>query len=277
MASSFPSERSLITSLISSIPIPPVSATDTSSNPLKSADKTTKSLLVTLHVLYPDEFLPALDVLDRHLVTRYDVRRTDEPALNATGTSNAPLEVPTPIGHRAEPAYQSQPESNEKAPAARAAPPLPRSPIYFVRSAQPPSKRFESAGGRFHDPLLTHYEVRLAAWSCSCPAFAFAAFPASDRPQRDHEAPSAAAEASTTAEPEPARPGKPNPTELSAALAADNDVGFGGVALDGGLPPVCKHLLACALVERCDVFRPLAEVKNVSADELGGWCAGWGG
>ena len=52
---------------------------------------------------------------------------------------------------------------------------------------------------------------------------------------------------------------------------------FGGVRRGRMVPPVCKHLLACVLVDRVQLFRGLVEDKVVSREELAGWCAGWGG
>jgi hypothetical protein len=50
---------------------------------------------------------------------------------------------------------------------------------------------------------------------------------------------------------------------------------FGGLTL-GTDTPVCKHLLACVLVEHCAGFAHLVEERNVSIEELAGWAAGWG-
>jgi len=41
--------------------------------------------------------------------------------------------------------------------------------------------------------------------------------------------------------------------------------------------PVCKHLLACALIERCGVLREFVEERTVGQEEAAGWAAGWGG
>jgi TATA-binding protein-associated factor Taf7 len=71
-----PSTRHLLTSLISTI----ASSTqqqnqgEETSNPLSNTAATsqnTKSAFLTLHSLFPHDFLPALDLLDRGLVTRF--------------------------------------------------------------------------------------------------------------------------------------------------------------------------------------------------------------
>jgi hypothetical protein len=46
--------------------------------------------------------------------------------------------------------------------------------VYYVRSAQRRTSRYGTSVD-----ATSSYEVRLRAWNCSCPAFAFAAFPAS--------------------------------------------------------------------------------------------------
>ena len=41
---------------------------------------------------------------------------------------------------------------------------------------------------------------------------------------------------------------------------------------------VCKHVLACVLVEKCaGYFGEGVEVREVGREEYAGWCAGWGG
>ena len=52
---------------------------------------------------------------------------------------------------------------------------------------------------------------------------------------------------------------------------------FGGISLGDGMPPVCKHLLACVLAERCKgLFGGFVEERDVSVEEAAGWAAGWG-
>lgn len=53
---------------------------------------------------------------------------------------------------------------------------------------------------------------------------------------------------------------------------------FGGMSLgEDGVPPVCKHLLACVLVDRCKgLFGACVEERRVSVEEAAGWAAGWG-
>ncbi|CZT18705.1 uncharacterized protein RCC_04549 [Ramularia collo-cygni] len=181
--------RHLIASLITSISTSTNSAN--TQNPLKSLQLSDKNLFLTLYALLEKELLPALDCLDRGLVTRLKVSDRNT------------------------------------------------STLYLVRSAQQHHTRHGTV------EKVNYYEVRLVAWSCSCPAFTFSAFPA---------------QASTE-------------TENSAC--PKEPMLFGGLTKGSDLA-VCKHLLACILVEHCKGFGHFAEEKEISREELAGWAAGWG-
>lgn len=92
-----------------------------------------RSILLTLHFLFPHELLPALDLLDRRLVNKFQCRHGDD-------QSNA-LEV-----------FYVQSASAVTEPVNR-------------RSA---NSRFRNAWSA----TKVHYEVRLDAWNCTCAAFA---------------------------------------------------------------------------------------------------------
>lgn len=202
-----PPPRHLLTSLITSLSHSNIIATG--GNPLKDAPEETRKALLTLHVLFPNELLPAFDLLDRGLVTRFVQRN-----------------------------------------AARDQTRRPPAIVHYVRSAQQQQQQSRRHHHHHHSPPTT-YEVRLSSWTCSCPAFAFAAFPAENR------------------EPDPSTP-PPQAKEDSSS-----DWIFGGLTLGTDIP-VCKHLLACALVEQSDLFKSFAVEQEVSVEELAGWAAGWG-
>lgn len=201
-AASDHNSRQVVSLLVSAIPAPPIGSQ--SANPLRDVSPDVRNVFLTLYALFEKELLPALDLLDRGLVTR--------------------LRVPKPssddsLGH-------------------------PTSSMLLVRSAQQHSTR---------NPAYEHincYEVRLDAWSCSCPAFTFSAFPAT-RQNSD----------STSTE------------SLSAANA--NGWLFGGLSRGTNIS-ICKHLLACVLVEHCEMFAQLLDEREVTAEEIAGWAAGWG-
>jgi hypothetical protein len=50
---------------------------------------------------------------------------------------------------------------------------------------------------------------------------------------------------------------------------------FGGLTLGSDMP-VCKHLLACVLIEHYTSFASFVNEREVSVEELAGWAAGWG-
>jgi hypothetical protein len=332
---SLPTSREFVTRLFNSLLAAPQSSADDATtnigalNPLNSASEATKKQLLAIHVLFPNEFLPALDLLDRHLVTRFRIRdnldddaREPEPhagkatefnsATEATGQGQlADNEVETrrenedvKIAQRGEPPTHDPTTSRTDGPVDISdvemldavplkseideLPSVSRSNkeemgstqrqildvqeekrekndiVYYVRSAQQRSSRFSTS----YDST-TSYEVRLSAWNCSCPAFAFAAFPS-------------AIPTSTV----------PGPSSISHSEVEERIVGhveqdtiegrhdaeewtFGGVSL-GTTTPVCKHLLACVLVERVGMFANHVEEEDVSWEEAAGWAAGWG-
>jgi hypothetical protein len=147
------STRQLLTALVTTI------ATSTqhergNANPLSDASPNTKSALLTLHTLFPNDLLPALDLLDRGLVTRF-VLATNNGVETAEQHEASHTETITTDG--------TQTRMKGKQTVA-----------YYVRTAQKPSSRSRAAAAQ----ATTSYEVHLTAWSCSCSAFAFAAFPA---------------------------------------------------------------------------------------------------
>lgn len=105
--------------------------------------------------------------------------------------------------------------------------------FYRVRSAQ-----FQ-ARSKYHAPAAGHadlpsgglvYTVRLKAWNCDCAAFAFAAFPPVYPPLESED------------------------YEQNEAWEGGDVGGLSFNGREGGEDeiPVCKHLLACLLAERCE-------------------------
>ena len=191
--------REWVTSLINAIPSAGNEASQIS-NPLLDFPPEGKKILLTLYALFEKELLPALDLLDRNLVSRLKVQ-----------------------------SHTTQAQAQETR-------------LYMVRSAQQHNHRNSNY------EHVNYYEVRLQAWSCSCPAFIFSAFPASasesDREVEDHD------EAKQT-------------EWLVGGLTRGEDM------------PICKHLLACLLVEHCSAFSHFVEEREASMEELAGSAAGW--
>ena len=276
---SLPTTRTFLTSLVDSLSHYPLASTSSNglvSNPLATASPALKSLFLTLHVLFPNELLPALDVLDRGLVTRFIVDYNSETRLEGT-------EQPTEgQGH------QEDEETGTGEPHAGAADDAttrlriePQDRVYYVRSSQPVrGSRYSNFGhesggagdgesGRAGGGIGlggTSYEVRLTAWNCSCPAFAFSAFGGTAVDSEDQEQ------------------GPVNDGEMEDEQGQGDDWmddselewRFGGV-MRGKTVLVCKHLLACVLVERWGALEKHVEVRTVGKAEMAGWAAGWGG
>lgn len=245
-------------------------------NPLEGVGGDVKKQLLALHVAFPNELLPALDLLDRSLVTRFRIRREGNDSPEGAAPQGMHGDVAAPgsnnMGHLGEGSRPHPPPSDglgrtdssdaEMLDPSRSDIPdekVNASPqdakkeatdaVYYVRSAQQRSSRYSTSFDS-----LTSYEVRLGAWNCSCPAFAFSAFP-------------------------PLHPEPPVPVYEpdSDGEAERGGWSFGGSSLGDGIPPVCKHLLACVLAERCPgLLGGCVEERVVSVEEAAGWAAGWG-
>jgi hypothetical protein len=255
---SLPTSRRFITQLLDSLPSSANSITN-DANPLSAIPETAKKQLLSLQVLFPNEFLPALDLLDRRLVTRLRIGDLDKDqgagAVTGEGdTSTIHSDEPAATGSHHMP-DEDQTMVDADAPDTIVASHSNSNAIYYVGSAQQRSSRYSTSYDN-----TTSYEVRLVAWNCSCPAFAFAAFPATH--------------------PEPMIPTYDPENEEEDAPTWKAESGswlFGGMSLGDAIPPVCKHLLACVLVEKCSgLFGGFVEERMVSVEEAAGWAAGWG-
>ncbi|RMX89149.1 hypothetical protein D0868_14708 [Hortaea werneckii] len=240
------SPRQLTTKLVDSLPRAPDPAIG---NPLYNAPESRQHLL-SLHVLFPNELLPALDLLDRGLVTRmYMGSKEHASQLRTTqaqsvATARPPGQSETHYseatdghGHVQDDVTGSQNTYKGLG-------------TYQVRSAQQNSSRGGSS--RYRNAAYEHtsyYEVRLNAWSCSCPAFAFSAFPANAQDSQTDER--------EFATQRPSRVGQ-------------SDWIFGGLTLGQGMP------ISCVLVEHSEMFWHCVQERSVSREEMAGWAAGWG-
>jgi len=224
-----PQPRELLTSLvnaISNIPLAqPVSvhglpgSRESSFHPLKAVPVSYRHLLTTLHVLFPTLLLPALDLLDRSLVTRL---------------------VVDGIPSGGDPSEQL----------------LPHAALYLVRSARPTSNH--PRRHQAHPPTGNTYAVRLGAWNCSCAAFAFAAFPTAGTGGREELKEPESPQSIDHGEEEEENEEEEDDDDGRDGLQASDrpNWSFGGTSCDGtqnrgndGVP-CCKHLLACLLAER---------------------------
>jgi hypothetical protein len=323
MSSTLPTYRTILTSLIDSLELPASTAAANASpttDALSTAtavgagaaaptpsilapDRRTRDRLLTLHALHPTALLPALDALDRGLVTRLVVARraasASAAASAAVGSGGGGAAVAERMDVDAAAAGEADGDGDGRAGEEEGDAQRPRrAPVYYVRSAEAAAGDEQSAlGGHYHHHhrrgrgaggaragAAPCYEVRLCAWHCSCAAFAFAAFPAS------RLAPSLfAAAAPGPHDEERGRAGWPasagggvEPADEDEQEAGDAAGGRGWIAgglsrIDGGDVALCKHLLACLLAERVAGLRAYAVEREVSAEEAAGWAAGVGG
>lgn len=169
-----------------------------------------KSALLMLHFLFPHELLPALDLLDRKLVSR--TRILEE---NGEVTENE---------------------------------------VYYVQSASATSSR----PSRNYTTTTVSYEVRLSAWNCTCPAFAYSAFGKTCETSLDLDNSSGI-------------------NQVQDHTREEGKVRFGGTLThaDSGLP-ICKHILAAFLGTIApQIFGHGVATENVSRSEAAGWAGGW--
>lgn len=226
-------------------------------------------------MLFPSLLLPALDLLDRGLVTRLVGPGEAASAVSAEATHAA---------HQDDGSHETRQEDGggSQVRESTVAPPPP-SLVYLVRSAQKPTRRPYGGGGgdapaTTSAPTTTSssqrtYIVHTAAWNCTCAAFAFSAFPP-------------LAGAPTLLGPGHSGPEEDPVSAIGIMVDDGDDVEegegtmapwqFGGIGFDdcagaGGVPPCCKHLLACVLAERwgCGLGRYVARWE-VGREEMAG-------
>lgn len=268
-----------------------VDTLDTQASVLSLLQSTSKlkDIFLTFHVLFPNELLPALDLLDRRSVTRFvlsdaSARPSVPVASTTTGDSSTNTESSRP--------YKAESKLTG---------------VYFVRSSQagwarrrgdPHSTRGNDTRTGSDSSSAIQYQVRPRSWSCTCPAFTFSAFPATVYSRTVETADEIFLDEQDGHDEHDYAHDQTRPNIHGQSVNAHlNDYairrkyidiskfdvfdecngrpGVGGLAL-GQKVPMCKHLLACALAEQ-KLFEPFVEIKVVGADELAGWAVGWGG
>ena len=201
----------------------PLTATSTfiSTFPLPPA---VKNIFLTLHCLFPNEFLSALDLLDRGSLIRFQIV--------------IPRNLSTVLAHE----------------------PQTENVVFYVRSSKPTrTSRYASSS---FTPRGYNYEVRLKSWNCTCPAFTLASL--------DIEESSRSKNGREVGE----------DGHWPEEVERERRWSFGGLLGmnkgEGKGNGVCKHLIACVLVETSELFKGLVHERVVSKEEAAGWAAGWG-
>ncbi|KAK5223095.1 hypothetical protein LTR72_005932 [Exophiala xenobiotica] len=291
---------------------PPSTTTTSPLHNLSTEDtERARSLFLTLHVLFPHELLPALDLLDRGLVTRmtrlHSPSQDNEDGGAATNSGTADTKMDSDFHHSPSSASPNpNPTARPRASNATSKPECEcgcEVEVFYIQSASSTTtmsgryshrnRKAAPASARAH--ASTFYEVRLDSWNCSCPAFSVSAFQGMGMGMGLYLDNNNTATAIQSTEAALARP-SPFKSDSSALgpvpeADADADAGhqqwrFGGVAtnLQESRPsaphsmPSCKHILAAVLAKVAPgLFAKHGVIqKAVTHEELVGWGAGWG-
>lgn len=246
-----------------------------------------KPLMLTLHCIFPNEFLLALDILDKGLVRRVRTRCRNESGERDGEAAHAKKE---PVGLQPDDGDKDKNKSSETQ----------QEDFFFVTSASiapsalRPSYPASQSGGA-QSQLQTQkqwqekgYEVRLQAWNCTCAPFTLSAFNGLG-PEPSSPPPSSSSS-------DQGRDIEGNDSPMAAydhggganvdAHAFDTPAySFGGTLPlhPESASPVCKHILACLLAALCpglgggDEATSSWQLVNLDKDEIAALCAGWGG
>ncbi|KIW93062.1 uncharacterized protein Z519_06912 [Cladophialophora bantiana CBS 173.52] len=222
--------------------------------PISDRDRA-RSVFLTLHALFPHELLPALDLLDRGLVTKLVVelaalRIDDQGMAKGRGSVDEDRSVLECSD------LQLQLQSNGKSWG-----------TFYIQSSsttdRPTSTRqFHSRRGNTSTtgPI---YEVSLDSWNCTCPAFSVSVFQSLNlRFNQDFGA---------------------NEDDVVGRVGDSkrkmkDDWKFGGTAtIKMGRVPSCKHLMAATLAKVApSLFTDGVKETIVSREEVVAWGGGWG-
>ncbi|GIJ84171.1 hypothetical protein Asppvi_003011 [Aspergillus pseudoviridinutans] len=225
--------------------IRPQRHTSTSQSPFSSLPEAqlaqVKSVMLTLHCFFPNEFLLALDILDRGLVRRFMLD-------DHVGQASA-----------------SQPEETDTSATER-----PQEAMFYVIStstaaptspSRAPRTRVEQKG----------YEVRLHAWNCTCPTFTLNAF--------RNPGPAYSSQFDGEAEDETLAEQSTVGGDPTCRYVFGGSLTRGSSRL--APPVCKHLLACLLMVRCPEVFssasRGQAGPLFLACEELAAWCAGWGG
>ncbi|KAL5338833.1 hypothetical protein BJX70DRAFT_365759 [Aspergillus crustosus] len=251
-----------------------------------------KPLMLTLHCIFPNEFLLALDILDRGLIRRIRTQYMNHHPEDQ-GSDNG--DIDTLMEDTITTSNKQTPEED----------------FFFVTSAstiESSTISYPASQAGNHPPLPKAwqekgYEVRLQAWNCTCPAFTLSASrdlgPEPLSPASSSSSSSASNQMGDTEEDNnlvldqhsagDAR--EKVESDVEAVVDADTPgtiahaYSFGGTLPlhPESAPPVCKHALACLLAALCPGLGAKAgrnrsgRFVTLNLEEVAALCAGWGG
>lgn len=252
---------------------------NTSPSTLKLPDSA-RPYLLTLHVLFPHLLLPALDLLDRSLVTRHVL---EAPSLSAdaapqvhTGAADEHSDH-TGQGARSIVGYDVTSASSVYG-----------NNRFASRSSEVRYGDGEDASGNVVAGRT--YQVSVDGWHCSCPAFAFAAFGGRDVSGVGADGDATVGEGRFRPLVDRFEREEEDRVYGTRQRNEKLGLGYGGLICttrsrseEKTLPPICKHLLAVVLGEWCGgVFQYQSKAgrgmreKIMTPDVIAGWAAGSG-
>ncbi|KAF7959996.1 hypothetical protein EAE96_001597 [Botrytis aclada] len=200
-----------------------------------------------------------------------------DPAIDAHKPRISLSTSPSPSANRNQP--PPHPAPNPASP-----PKTKPTTLYQVRSSQPPKRHSSrsasaSGAGTGYAAAENTYTVHLDAWNCSCAAFAFSAFPAASSSSSSFASdsyPRIFTSTSTSYFPRvlervpDAEYSIPEVREKEKKEEEEEKWRYGGWTKTSQVP-ICKHLLACLLVERWgDVLGMYVRERVVGREEMAG-------
>ncbi len=263
--------------------------------------------LTTLHFLFPHELITALDLLDRALVTRMIIGPLSRPTNDASevldrkphvdiqASLDAPMgDLPSAndvhvagVESCRRPRQQNDPSNLTTAKAGNEG--ETGNEVFYVQSASSQTTAAARQRRRHYTGTSSpSYEVRLAAWNCTCPAFALSAFNRitdlkSNGDDHDDQGPLNTLTSGNDHH-DAGFHHSPKPQ-------TDLEWRFGGTLTRTLSPPedkidpdrreasvpVCKHILAALLGKHIPgLFGSGVQPRTVTAEEGAAWAGGWG-
>ncbi|KAF3939365.1 hypothetical protein ABW19_dt0206779 [Dactylella cylindrospora] len=283
-------------------------------NPLRALPPQSRNLFLTAHCLLPATFLAALDLLEKELVVRYTVLPNG--ASSPREKLEAPGEKPfkEEEGEDEEGSEGSEDKENQgnlphppPSPATNNTNNKSNTPsVYYIRSSPPPPQNLTIPGPAFTASASTStskstsksyiYEVRPHAWNCTCIAFTLAAYQRhtllhTQNKGYGYDGPDAdianVGGGDGMEDGDLGALGMPGMLDLGEGTG-EREIWYGGLStlnpgasggrrgVGEGTVPVCKHLLAAVLAERCGgLFGGYVVEKVVGVEEMAEMAVLW--
>ncbi|KAL4954177.1 hypothetical protein BDW69DRAFT_205383 [Aspergillus filifer] len=274
-----------------------------------------KPLMLTLHCIFPNEFLLALDILDRGLIRRVNIHEgedADKEQDDLESAAETQIEGSTLNTRKEDFFFVTSASTIPASSSSRSTTPSSRSLYPASQAVSGPEELQNEIQSRKNKKWQENgYEVRLQAWNCTCPPFTLSAFRdlgpeplPSSPPSSDTLSCSPSPESSpvhgqnqtgrTGDYSSPTHDHKTDEADTSNPTTNSNTpaYSFGGTLFlhAESAPPVCKHILACLLAAICPGLGSGSwggeneaegglkdRFVRLEREEVAALCAGWGG